>query len=204
MAGVDVITMIPRDSPEMMSFSEPDSDGDGLWCRIRSSAHIDQFKESDRGQSLIDFVLGVSLLLLVVTFAVGVVPTFAAPFDTETGGGASVATAERHADQLAFDVLPGSGGERYVLDPDCTKAVFDENATRACETESDRLGPIVGVDNRTSVNLTVTRLNGDTAAIDGVKLTTGSSPLATQDDVHTTVRVVSLGGSQHRLVYRIW
>lgn len=171
---------------------------------MRLSSVLSQFRCDDRGQSLIDFVLGVSLLFLVITFAFGTVPTLTAPFDTEAPSGVSMTTADRHADTLALDVLPGVDGARYTLNSACTKAVVTETASQACETDSDSLHSIVGANDFTSVNLTVSQMNGQTASIDGVKLTTGSSPQTTEENIYTAIRIVSIEGEQHRLVYRIW
>ena len=76
-----------------------------------------------RGQTTLDFAVGVSIFLVVVAFVVAFVPTMLEPF--EQSAQEETAVADRLADQLATDLLAENVSEPYVLDRECTVVFFE-------------------------------------------------------------------------------
>ncbi|WP_254543640.1 DUF7287 family protein [Halomarina pelagica] len=96
-----------------------------------------------RGQSTLDFTIGVSVFLIAVTFTFAFVPGLTQPFaDTAR---VTPATADRVADRLASDDL-ARPDRPYLLDATCTAAFFDSTRDDAgCAFDNgrpipDRLG----------------------------------------------------------------
>lgn len=79
-----------------------------------------------RGQTTLDFAIGVSVFLIVVTFVLAFVPGMLQPFQASTQQ--ETAAADRLAEQLASDVLVADVGTPYVLDRDCTAAFFESRS----------------------------------------------------------------------------
>ncbi|MFC7226275.1 hypothetical protein N0B31_02585 [Salinirubellus salinus] len=75
-----------------------------------------------RGQTTLDFAVGVSIFLVVVAFVVGFVPTMLEPFDGGTQE--ETAASDRLADQLVTDLLVADADTPYVLDRGCVVAFF--------------------------------------------------------------------------------
>jgi hypothetical protein len=75
-----------------------------------------------RGQTTLDFAVGVSIFLVVVAFVVGFVPTMLEPFDGGTQE--ETAASDRLADQLVTDLLVEDADTPYVLDRGCVVAFF--------------------------------------------------------------------------------
>lgn len=78
---------------------------------------------TDRGQTTLDFAIGVSVFLLVVTFVLAFLPGMVDPF--VDGGSEKPVVANRIADSVAQGTL-GDPAEPYVLDSTCTLAFFEE------------------------------------------------------------------------------
>lgn len=75
-----------------------------------------------RGQTTLDFAVGVSIFLVVVAFVVAFVPTMLDPF--EGGAQEETAAADRLAGELATDILVEDAETPYVLDRGCVVAFF--------------------------------------------------------------------------------
>jgi hypothetical protein len=84
----------------------------------------------DRGQTTIDFAVGVGLFLLVVAFVVAFVPTMLEPF--RGGAGAETVAADRVATDLSEGLL-GSPDRPSVLDVDRTVAFFGQSVAAVRE-----------------------------------------------------------------------
>jgi len=157
-----------------------------------------------RGQTTLDFAIGISVFLGVVAFAFAFMPTMFAPF--ETGSGAEFATADRTADRLSADVLVETPRDPSVLNDTCTVGFFDADgsAPAGCRYGHDAadLPAAVGVGDTTNVNVTI-RDGSGVRTLDGQRLTAGPPP-TTVDDAVVATRVVLLSGEQHRLYVRVW
>lgn len=75
-----------------------------------------------RGQTTLDFAIGVSIFILVIVFTFTFVPTTLQPF--EESAQRETATADRIAEQLASEVL-AEPTDPYVLDQACTTIFFE-------------------------------------------------------------------------------
>jgi hypothetical protein len=81
---------------------------------------------NDRGQTVLDFAVGVSVFLIVVAFVLTFVPGMVQPFQESTQE--ETAAADRLADQLAADQLAENVSTPYVLDRECTVAFFEDSS----------------------------------------------------------------------------
>ena len=162
-------------------------------------------RSDDRSQTVLDFVIGMSVFLGVVAFTFAFVPSLLEPY--AVGEGATVIVAERGAAQLAESSLVGAGSTA-TLSPACTRAFFDgaDPGTVDCNWESnaDALHRELGVDEFRGLNVTVTR-NGtvETVGADAVRMRAGPAP-PTGESVAAASRIVDVDGETHRLTLRVW
>jgi len=105
-----------------------------------------------RGQTTIDFALGISIFLVALAFIVVFVPGMLQPF--VGGSQAETPAANRVADDLSQRLL-GNASEPYVLDTDCTREFFTAGAPAACQFDAGTIQEQVGVLDRTNVNVTI-------------------------------------------------
>jgi len=182
---------------------------------------------TERGQTTLDFAIGISIFLAVLIFIFLFIPGVLSPF-TESTQEETVAS-NRIADQLAKGML-ASPSEPYVLDRYCTVEFFDGTNANPSGCNYDDATPdierIVGLDtNRDNLNVTI-RGNVSTAG-DGtdilcwkddvglaekpgsctsgdVYLTRGDSPPSSSQASVTSVRVVSLNREDVTLYVEMW
>ncbi|ELZ52012.1 hypothetical protein C465_02846 [Halorubrum distributum JCM 9100] len=176
----------------------------------------------DRGQTVLDFVVGMSVFLVAVGFTFAFVPSLLEPY--AVGEGATVIVAERGAARLAESSLAGSSlagaGSTATLSHACTLGFFNETAPGAA-AESDcawtataaDLHAELGVDDLRGLNLTVTqhgaikRLDSD----DGpVAMRAGPAP-PSSTSVSSASRIVTIDDpgdreppETYRLTLRVW
>ncbi|UPV73591.1 hypothetical protein M0R89_13715 [Halorussus limi] len=157
-----------------------------------------------RGQTSIDFVVGMSVFLLTVAFVVAFLPGMFGPF-TATGSG-DVLAADRTAGLLAEQTLadPTNPG---VLNATCTAEFFsktDDGAIAACGlgADSSDLDAALGLGSATGVNVTIER-GGTVRSKRGVTLAAGPEP-PVSESVVVSRRVVLLGGDNANLYVRMW
>lgn len=81
--------------------------------------------DRDRGQTTIDFAIGIGVFLLVIAFVLTSVPNLLEPFDRNVQD--DTVAADRIADHLTEDLL-GSPEEPYVFDHACTIAFFENES----------------------------------------------------------------------------
>lgn len=177
-----------------------------------------------RGQTTLDFAIGISIFLTVLLFAFAFVPGFLQPF---AGGGADdPALAGRLADKLAEGQL-GTPAEPNVLDRHCTVAFFDSlgaSPPGECRYEGTSFEERISVSDRTNVNVTfegnVTATSSGPAVLCwdqsdhdltesglsgcDVELIAGDTPPANTDTTVTTRRVVSLHDEVVTLKVVVW
>lgn len=161
--------------------------------RSRSSTH------RDRGQTTLDFAVGVTLFLLTMAFVFTFVPVMFQPFETSQS---DPLVADRVANRLATDIL-GDPAEPYVLDETCTEVFFNGSNPGAygCPHEYDGASAhpnlALGVDEDTRINVTLVDPSG---AVDhGV----GDSR-ANARDIITAQRRVLYDGKPYELYVRVW
>jgi len=105
-----------------------------------------------RGQTTIDFALGISIFLVALAFIVVFVPGMLQPF--VGGTQAETPAANRIADDLSQRLL-GNASHPYALETDCTREFFTAGAPAACQFDAGTLQEQVGVLDRTNVNVTI-------------------------------------------------
>jgi len=107
-----------------------------------------------RGQTTLDFAIGVSIFLAVVLFTFGFIPTVLDPFDVVAEE--NPALADRTADSLVHGQL-GSAEQPHVLDRYCTVEFFTEtDPPNECNYEGTTLEERLNLEIGQNVNVTIT------------------------------------------------
>ena len=149
----------------------------------------------NRGQTSIDFLVGMSVFLLTVALVFGMLPNTFAPF---TGGdNANLLTADRVAAHLTEGTL-ARPNQPNVLNETCTEQFFGSSG--ACHP-TDRLAAL-GVRPSHQVNVTIESDDG-IRTLNGTELQSGPS-VPTSGSVVVTSRRVSLDGDECTLFVRLW
>ncbi|SHH31913.1 DUF7287 family protein [Halobaculum gomorrense] len=162
--------------------------------------------EGDRGQTTIDYAVGVSVFLLVVAFVFAFVPSLVGPFTSDDT--ASVVVADRAADRLANDLLVDDPTAPSVLNETCTAAFFDADGAAppdGCryDTDGSDLVKALGLGS-SAPSLNVTVRSGETiATVDGTTLAVGASP-PPGAEVSVARRATLLAGETYSLAVRVW
>ncbi|WP_423997746.1 DUF7287 family protein [Halorubrum trapanicum] len=177
----------------------------------------------DRGQTVLDFVVGMSVFLVAVGFTFAFVPSLLEPY--AVGEGATVIVAERGAARLAESSLAepsfAGTGSTATLSHACTLAFFNGTGPETASEESDcawtanadDLHAELGVDDLRGLNLTVTQ-HGAIAELnstDGsVAMRAGPAPPG-GTSVSSASRIVTIddpedprGPETYRLTLRVW
>lgn len=161
------------------------------------------FHKDTRGQTLFDFVVGITLFLLVILFTVLFIPGLLDPFQTTRD--VNTITADRGADHLTQTVLHESGTGPYILNEQCTIAFFNGNPSTACPVTTDDLHAILGLNTRSHVNITITDSTQNVAVIDNVALQTGDPlPQSQSRNTYRSTRIVTINNNQYELQYEVW
>lgn len=176
-----------------------------------------------RGQTTLDFAIGISIFLAVVMFIFLFVPGIVAPFTI--GAQDETVTVNRVADGLTQGQL-GSTKRPGVLQTECTKDFFehadDGTDITQCGENRANLAAFVGIKDRQNANVTI---QGNTSAADagteqlcldgtelverddgtcGVELTAGDSSPSNNADSVTAKRVAHLAGEDVTLIVEMW
>ncbi|RKS83097.1 hypothetical protein BDK61_2429 [Haloarcula quadrata] len=176
-----------------------------------------------RGQTTLDFAIGMSLFLSVLIFIFLFIPGLLSPFSA--GVQEETVTTDRVADGLTMGML-GSPQQPYVLEEHCTQEFFAGNAPPSgCGYNSggsaeERVGLNPA---RENVNVTIRGNATATAAADetlcwdggseelveagagcGTILTIGGNPPTNNDASVTALRVVSLNGQDVTVRVVMW
>jgi len=159
-----------------------------------------------RGQTSIDFVVGMSVFLLTVAFVVAFLPGVFEPF-TASGAGDTLAS-DRTASLLAERLLADPANPS-VVDPACAAEFFDAMGDGAggvagCQftTDAADLDAALGLGPTTRVNVTIEE-DGTVESTGGVTLAAGPEP-PEAESVVVSRRVVLLGDSDRDLYVRVW
>jgi hypothetical protein len=151
----------------------------------------------DRGQTLQDFILGVSIFLIVVVFVFGLFPNFLSPFT------AGVDASERaQADRLARNLI-----ENHSVESADNTLNGTQLAITMQEPEST-LRERFGLATTANINITVRELSGQQVVqYNGTPLATGNN--RENETSGSVSRIVSIAGSEKcqpgcRLIVRVW
>ncbi|MWG33360.1 DUF7287 family protein [Halomarina oriensis] len=177
-----------------------------------------------RGQTTLDFAIGVSVFLLAVAFVFSFVPGMVQPF--ADSGQEQMSASNRLADRLATDVL--TDDEAYVLDSTCTDVFFDETtaptAADGCDFDGVDATAALSLGVRTDLNaVLLADLDGDGTGETLCRATDGSlvadddadcpndaatfvagDSVPEQGSVVTATRRVTLDGVHAKLVVKVW
>jgi len=155
----------------------------------------------DRGQTLHDYVAGISVFILSVALVVGLLPSVVAPFQNE-GGAVTATQADRIGDRIVSNF--SSGSSPNILDA----RALDELMTKDEESLRDRYG----LAEFRYANLTLTTLNGsrilEGPAPANAPQAAGAS--AADEEVSSASRIVELDDPSIdcipacRLIVRVW
>jgi len=179
-------------------------------------------RHGERGQTTLDFAIGVSVFLAVLLFIFLFIPGILSPFTASAQD--ETVSSNRVADQLASGML-ASPETPYVLDRHCTVAFF-ANTTADCRFSEGTLESQLGVG--TSYQRLNVSLRGDFTPAGGrdelacwngsgvdrgleaassadcdTPLTRGD-PVPTNQPSVTSVRVVALDGQDVTLTVEMW
>ncbi|GAB7012902.1 DUF7287 family protein [Halolamina salina] len=161
-----------------------------------------EFVDDGRGQTVLDYAIGVGIFLVAVTFVVATIPGMFSPFL----GAGDTQVADRVATSLATERL-GTPEEPYVLDRDCTVAFFEQlngtdPAADGCrfDTNATTLQGMFGLDSGQSVQIRIENTT-DTAAL-GTHQAGRDPPRSVS--VTTARRIVSIDGENYWLEVRAW
>lgn len=192
----------------------------------RGASDVASDRGVDRGQTTLDFAVGMSLFAAVVLFVFLFVPGILAPFTV--GAQDETVTTNRVADGLTQNAL-GSPGRPNDLEVHCT-LIFFENARKgqsadACGFEGTNLTSFVGVGPRQQLNVTfVGNVSSADAGSDplcwsrsnealverddsgdcDLPLVAGDRPMRTNDDAVTASRVATLDGTDVTVRVEMW
>lgn len=180
-----------------------------------------------RGQTTIDFAIGMAVFLSVVLFVFAFVPGILSPFDLS--GEEEPAVSNQIADSLTQGQL-GSPQDPYVLDRYCTIAFFDDDPAPAdCNYDSTTLTEQFDLANTQRVRVVVSDTfdDGDRTPLcwvpedgsdppqlvseddsecddDDVRLVAGEDPPPSGVSTVTARRVVSLHGQTVTMEVLVW
>jgi hypothetical protein len=187
---------------------------------------------ADRGQTTLDFAIGMSLFLAVLIFVFLFVPGLLAPFTS--GGQGDTVSSNRVADHLTKGAL-GTPEEPFVLDSQCTILFFDnQSPAEKCGgdwTAGASVEAAMGLDPaRQNLNVTIRGTapnsgdedilcwdeddnvlvgisHGTCGTSDGdpdVPFTRGDAPPDANDATVTALRVASLNGKDVTVYVEMW
>lgn len=191
-------------------------------------------EQATRGQTTLDFAIGIVIFLAVVLFVFTFVPGILEPFDV--GGEENPTVSDRIANSLAQDKF-GDPAEPYALDRYCTVAFFEEDGDPLddCRWDEGTLDEEFNLSGLQNVNVTITgnidRSNnqrsllcwtessdegtpGDEPGLDeavdcdtgdgDIMLASGDEPPAGGATTITARRIVSLHGESVMLQVIVW
>lgn len=157
----------------------------------------------NRGQTAVDFLAGMTVLLISVGFVLGFIPGMFQPFDTATG--ANLVSADRAGANIVERLLVTDTENPGVLNDTCTAEFFDgDGDTADCrfETDSEDLNEALAIEETVEVNVTIE--SGDSIrTVDGVRTAAGQNPPET-GEVVTSKRGVLLDSEDGIVYVRVW
>ncbi|WP_449271414.1 DUF7287 family protein [Haloarcula marismortui] len=158
---------------------------------------LGDLSEDSRGQTLQDYVFGVSVFLLTVTAVVGAgLPTMLATFDDGTRGDTD-AQAKRVADQIVMNTSIGAGNQ---LNTTLVEAIAGSDV--------DTLQNQYRLPTTSTVNVTIRNSTRSGAVVTDSGVTLSAGRDATGRTFSKAVRLVTIGNSSCdpacQLIVRVW
>lgn len=159
----------------------------------------------DRGQTVLDYAIGVGIFFVALTFVLATIPGMFSPFV----GTGDTQVADRIATSTATESL-GAPDQPYVLDRNCTVGFFQQMsggpaASTDCrfDTTATTLGEVFALDSSQSIQLRIEDADQEVATIDTVTLQAGNDP-PNSTSVTTARRTVGIDGATYWLEVRAW
>ncbi|MBP1986734.1 DUF7287 family protein [Halolamina salifodinae] len=161
----------------------------------------------DRGQTVLDYAIGVGIFFVALTFVLATIPGMFSPFV----GTGDTQIADRIATSTATDSL-GAPDQPYVLNRTCTVAFFEQmnggpSAPTDCrfDTTATSLGGVFALDSSQSVQIRIENGSGNVAELgtDNTTLEAGNDPPGSTS-VTTARRTVGIDGTTYWLEVRAW
>lgn len=152
----------------------------------------------DRGQTLQDYVVGISIFIVVVFMALAFFPNLLSGFQTGT-----VADHEAQADRVAREIVTNASTSGSINDLNAT--IIEEIVAMS----EDDLRSRYGLHGSINLNITVESLDGGSYVTDGTTTLAGE-PGYFGDSAGTAARIVTLTDKAYgcspacRLVVRAW
>ncbi|NHX36231.1 MULTISPECIES: DUF7287 family protein [Halolamina] len=161
--------------------------------------------DDERGQTVLDYAIGVGIFLVAVTFVVATIPGMFAPFV----GAGDAQIADRVATSVATERL-GAPDEPYLLDRNCTVAFFDQldggtTVPSDCrfDTDATTIQGMFALEPGQAMQIRIENTGGGAAVVDGTTLAAGSDP-PSGVSVTTARRTVAIDGTTYWLEVRAW
>lgn len=177
-----------------------------------------------RGQTTLDFALGISIFIVVILFVFTFVPGLLDPFALNSEE--DTVLVGQLADRLAQDTL-GDPTEPFILDRSCTVAFFANKTPGRCRYGGDTLHDRLNIPSSQNVNITIERnatvgssspdtlcwddsgkelVAADNTGACDTELTAGESPRSGGQNPATITarRVVSLAGEDVTMKVVVW
>ncbi|SNZ13369.1 hypothetical protein SAMN06269185_2141 [Natronoarchaeum philippinense] len=160
---------------------------------------MDELGGDERGQTVQDFAVGISIFLLVVGAVFLLYPSLFTPYEQAIAD----ESPDSQADRIAMLVADNVSGD------EATNELTDEEMSYWLDADADALREAVGVSSSTHVNMTVTTLGTDEETpieYDGAAAAAG--PDAVGQDASVAARIVTTNDDECepacRLVVRVW
>lgn len=160
----------------------------------------------NRGQTTLDFAVGIGLFVLVLGFVFGFVPGLFAPLADDP---ARPQVADRAAGRLVTTL--DRPGEPAVLNASCTRTLFGVEDLSDCGFDPD--GPltgVAGVGDDYGLNVSLARNRTAAPGLEpvvtdgGAELVAGPPVPGGSSSVDVARRVASLDGRDVTVVVRVW
>lgn len=161
--------------------------------------NTDSFAADDRGQTLQDYVVGISVFAVIVVVALGFFPGLLEGFQTGTQG-----DHEAQADRV---------GRQIVSETVVSDGVNELNVTRlenVSGLDEDTLQKRYGIEETVNLNVTVETLDSEAYVRNSSGSTLNGRPPYDGSPSGSTARIVTLSGGSYdcspacRLVVRAW
>jgi hypothetical protein len=163
-----------------------------------------------RGQTTIDYTIGIVLFISVIGGVFLLLPTVFEPFSTSTT--AETIMADQIATQLTTELLHAE--DPGTVDAVCTAAFFSGNTSldETCSfTADDSVTTIVGLDSTTDTSIYIHEVqeggaagSAATTTVDGVRYDLQRNTGETGRNTAVATRTVRLNGEIHRLSVEVW
>ncbi len=166
----------------------------------RDGTRRHESRPADRGQTLHDYVAGISVFIVTITVVLGLLPGVLAPYQAD-GNVADTTRADRISDRLVSNLSTASAPN--IIDSEEISTVLDKS--------NAELQTRFGLEEYQNVNVSVKTLNGSAFVVDpftGGSLTAGANDAGNSNSA--SARIISLSDPPSncrpacRLIVKVW